>query len=477
MAHRAGFKSCTAYNEEMTGLTLNKSGSTIAALATAPAPAGLAVIRVSGSGCRKLLPLFFRGNKDPLTRPREMIYGEILNPTDSELLDHGMVVFMKSPASFTGEDVIEFHLHGSPLLARQLLKALYTQGVQPAVPGEFSQRAFLAGKMDLLQVEALSEIIHANSERALRVAQRQLKGSLSKIVDQVGEPLRDVLAEIEASVDFPEEDIEPEKIATISKTISKCREQLARLLETSSYGDVLRDGFRVLICGLPNAGKSSLLNLLVGEERAIVSDISGTTRDLIEVNSQIEGLKMIFCDTAGIRETDDSVEQIGVRLARDRIQWADHILLVVDSANPEQYQFLLAELLSAEARFSLIWNKADLVKPEKIEDLDSDSQLLISTKNGDGIETLRATLVKIVEHYLPDQADSGEIVVQERQQLCLRAGIEALEKVEQAVFDHLPLEFISAELRIALRNIEELIGKTYTEDILGRIFSKFCIGK
>jgi len=456
---------------------LNDDTTTIAALATAPAPAGLAVVRVSGPACGDLLPLFFRAGKDPLSMPRQMIYGEIVDPAENELIDHGMVVFMKSPASFTGQDVIEFHLHGSPLLARQLLKALYEQGVQPAGPGEFSQRAFLAGKMDLLQVEALSEIIHANSERALRVAQRQLKGSLSKIVDQVGEPLRDLLAEIEASVDFPEEEIEPEKIEVISKTISECRGQLSRLLKTSLYGDVLRDGFRVLICGLPNAGKSSLLNLLVGEERAIVSDISGTTRDLIEVNSQIEGLKMIFCDTAGIRDTKDSVEQIGVKLARDRMSWADHVLLVVDGFNPGPYQVLLDELYRNKLSFSVIWNKADLCKPEKAGGLAAESQFMLSASSGEGVEHLRSALVQLVESYLPDQADSGEIVVQERQQLCLRSGIVALERVQQAIVDQLPLEFVSAELRIALRNIEELIGKTYTEDILGRIFSKFCIGK
>jgi tRNA modification GTPase len=256
--------------------------TTIAALATAPVPAGVAVIRVSGPRTRLALKALFKGKKDPLRHPRTLIFGEILDFKTSATLDKGLAVFMPGPWSFTGEDVGEFQFHGSPVLVQQVLRSLYAYGILPAAGGEFTKRAFLNGKLDLAQAEAIADVINAKGEEELRFAGEQLKGRLSQAVSAIGEPLRDVLAELEASIDFPEEDIEPERIDQIAARAEVARAKVSQLLSTYAFGALVKEGVRVLLCGQPNAGKSSLLNLILGKKRAIVSPISGTTRDLIE---------------------------------------------------------------------------------------------------------------------------------------------------------------------------------------------------
>ncbi len=457
--------------------------TTIAALATAPVPAGVAVIRVSGPRTRLALKALFKGKKDPLRHPRTLIFGEILDFKTSATLDKGLAVFMPGPWSFTGEDVGEFQFHGSPVLVQQVLRSLYAYGILPAAGGEFTKRAFLNGKLDLAQAEAIADVINAKGEEELRFAGEQLKGRLSQAVSAIGEPLRDVLAELEASIDFPEEDIEPERIDQIAARAEVARAKVSQLLSTYVLGGLVNEGVRVLLCGQPNAGKSSLLNLILGKKRAIVSPISGTTRDLIEEEASLGGQKFVFCDSAGIRETTDEIEKIGVELAKERIPWADLVLLVVDATDEALSWQSTADLLRESGkRVWLVVNKIDL-NPNAMIKVFCDSKtcqqnFYISAKTGAGIGALIEALVEDVGKSMPERGEVGEVVTNERHRDCLRRAEQALGQFADAVASKTPaLPILVADIREALSALDEIVGKTYTEDILGRIFSKFCIGK
>ena len=457
--------------------------TTIAALATAPLPAGVAVIRVSGPRTRLALKSLFRGKKDPVKTPRTLVYGDIVDFKSGAPIDKGLAVFMPSPWSFTGEDVAEFQFHGSPVLVQQILRSLYAYGILPAPAGEFTKRAFLNGKMDLAQAEAIADVINAKGEEELRFAGEQLKGRLSQAVSAIGEPLRDVLAELEASIDFPEEDIQPDAIEDIAARAEVARAKVSQLLSTYSFGALVKEGVRVLLCGSPNAGKSSLLNLILGKRRAIVSPISGTTRDLIEEEATLAGQKFVFCDSAGIRDTTDEIEKMGVELAKERIPWADLVLLVVDATDAAGEWKNTAQLLRESGkRIWMVVNKID-INPKAMMEVMCDSttcqqNFYISAKTGAGIGALIEALVEDVNRIMPEQGDVGEVVTNERHRDCLRRAEQALIQFSEAVQSKtLALPILVADVRDALNALDEIVGKTYNEDILGRIFSKFCIGK
>ncbi|MBX7136479.1 MAG: tRNA uridine-5-carboxymethylaminomethyl(34) synthesis GTPase MnmE [Oligoflexia bacterium] len=457
--------------------------STIAALATAPSPAGIAVIRISGPKTRTALKALFRSRRSPVRHKRELVYGEVLDFQSTEVIDRALAVYMPGPFSFTGEDVGEIHLHGSPILVQKVLRSIYAFGIDPAEPGEFSKRAFINGKIDLVQAEAISDLITATSERALIVAGDHLEGKFSGAIDRLGEPLREGLAEIEASLDFPDEDIDPKSLNVIAGKLQECALEIERLLSSYSYGQILKEGYRVLLCGDPNVGKSSLLNRLLNSDRAIVTDVSGTTRDLIEESSVLGGYKFIFCDSAGIVETSDKVEKIGVELALKRVGWADLLLLVVDASAPNRSWQNTLRLIKPQARkIWLVVNKVDL-NPNAVGEFFCDSgtcaqNFYISAKTGDGLEALQDALVEELRSAIPDQAESSGVTTNERHISCLTRARDALTRAISAIrAGKIPAEIIGAELRDSLKALEELVGKTYTEDILGRIFSRFCIGK
>ncbi len=332
------------------------------------------------------------------------------------------------------------------------------------------------------QVETFHPRINATSEQALKLAGEQLDGKFSDAVDKIGEPLRDVLAEFEARVDFPEEEIEPAARRDLVGRIEKTKAIVDALVSTYAYGHLVKDGFRVLICGRPNAGKSSLLNLIIGQERAIVTEVSGTTRDLIEAEAVFGGYKFVFCDSAGITETNDRVEKIGVELARERIPWADLVLLVVDAAaSANDYEPLLNELRGKAAKIWMITNKIDL-NPEAMQTIFCDSEtcaqnFYLSARTRQGLDALVEALVEEVSLRSSQQSDANMVVTNERQRNCLIRADEALDAALRGAAAASPDEIVSEDIRTALRNLEELVGKTYTEDILGRVFSKFCIGK
>jgi len=392
-------------------------------------------------------------------------------------------VFMPGPASFTGEDIAEFQFHGSPVLVQRVLRSLYAFGIVPAPAGEFTKRAFMNGKLDLAQAEAIADVVNAKSEEELRFAGEQLKGRLSEAVSSIGEPLRDALAELEATIDFPEEDIKPDALHLVAARAEVARAQVSRLLATYSFGSIVKEGVRVLLCGRPNAGKSSLLNLLVGKRKAIVSAVSGTTRDLIEEEASLAGHKFVFCDSAGIRDTNDEVEKIGVELAKERLAWADLVLFVVDGTDTSSaWKEILDVLKAAKKKAWMVVNKID-ANPAALGFFQADSSVCqqnfyVSAKTGAGIGPLLEALVDDVAREMPEKGDVGEVITNERHRDCLRRAYDSLTAfIDQAQAKQAPIAILVADLREALAALDEIVGKTYTEDILGRIFSKFCIGK
>jgi len=443
--------------------------STIGALATAPAPAGLAVVRVSGERAREVLNALFKGLKtNPVDNPRKLVFGEVLDFQSGEPIDKGLGVFMPGPFSYTGEDIAEFQFHGSPLLVEKVLRSLFAYGVTPAEPGEFTKRAFLNGKLDLVQAEAVSDLINATSEESLKIASEAMRGKLSGFIEEVGTPLRESLAEIEASIDFPDEDISPQTLTQVKNAIQNVKEKIDSLIYSYHFGHVVREGFRVLLYGPVNAGKSSLLNLMLGKDRAIVSPEAGTTRDFIEETVNYEGFNFIFSDVAGIRETSDLVETEGVERAQDRVEWADLVWMVVD-ATTDNWREILEALHGRAKEVWLIVNKVDL-NPGAIGSVMCNKctrNYYVSAIKKTGREALFEGLIEILKGKSP--GDSSLVVTHERHRKALVTASSALQSALEGI--ELPLEFLAVELRRALTSLDEIIGKTYTEELLSVFFS------
>ena len=448
---------------------------TITAPGTRVIPSGICVIRVSGPETKNVIKKIFVSKESPIDNKRVATYGKIINPRNLDKIDSGVIVFYNAPYSYTGEDVAEISVHGNPLIVKNILSVLYELGVDPAGPGEFTKRAFLNGKLDLVQAEAVNDVILSNADEALKLSNENLEGKFSNAISKIGDPLRDILAELEANIDFPEEDISPSSLEKIKNDLNNSNKIIKNYIDTFNYGACVRDGFRVLILGIPNVGKSSLLNKLLNKERAIVTDISGTTRDLIEEHATINGLEFIFCDTAGIRKTDSEVERIGIDLAKKKIDWANLILLIISKDSIEESKKLYNFLKEQGKNFWIIQNKID-VSDVKLDFVKDEKVIKISALKNQNIDVLLNELEKEVKsRYVASEA--SVVVTNERHLSCLKKAYDALSSCSNAINDNLPLEIISSELRIALNALEEIIGKTYTEDILGKIFSKFCIGK
>lgn len=457
-------------------------GDTIAALATAPAPAGVAIVRVSGPACAQIARDFFHASQSPLESPRSLVFGKMRNPKTREHIDSGLLVYMPGPNSFTGEDVLEFHLHGNPRIAEKLLNALFVFGVRPAQAGEFTRRAFENGRMDLAQAESLADLIAASGDEALRIAQEQLSGTLSDALRLLGEPLRDALAEIEASLDFPEEEILPETSEILARKLFEVEQRIEAYLKSYAYGAKVKEGFRVLLCGAPNVGKSSLLNALLGKARALVSPISGTTRDLIEEEAIYDGYRFIFCDSAGIHESGDTVEQMGMELARERISWADLVLLVRDVQDNEgHWKAVLKELQGKAAAIWLVTCKSDLLNEQDWQGCGQgpwEREFLVSTQTGAGLPDLRNALTQKIAESAKLHGELSCAITNERHKAALEIAGQSLGEARSLLLQQgTALELVSAEIRHALGALGEIVGETFTEDILGRIFSRFCIGK
>ena len=452
---------------------------TIAAVATPLQPSGLGVIRVSGTEAVSLVEPLFKGRECPLKKAEthKLLYGWIHD--EGELLDKVLLVVMRAPHSYTTEDVVEIQCHGSPLVLRTILDLVLRQGARLAEAGEFTQRAFLHGRLDLTQVEAVSDLIHASSEVGAKLAAQQLHGKLYQAIDIVKKQVVSIASLIEAGIEFPEEGLEFTQHEDCLQRLDHACADLENMLSHAEQGRRMREGFAVALIGRPNVGKSSLLNTLLREQRAIVTTIPGTTRDSIEESVQIQGVAFRLTDTAGIRKTADLLETEGIRrtqIVRDK---ADLVLLILDSSEQltEEDQTLIHDV--EQERTIVVLNKKDRLSaklPEWYEAISAMESVLISAKTGDGCDELESCLfAKATQGGLPQQ---DEIWITNRRQQ--QATINALADLEQArgILENSDgEEFLAVDLRSCLNALGEIVGETTTDDLLGQIFSEFCIGK
>ena len=461
-----------------------KFHDTIAAIATARGEAGIGIVRVSGSLALPIAAELFRSPRKvpPTALPTHTLtYGHVVDRAASDaVIDEVLLGVMHAPKTYTGEDIVEFNCHGGIVPLTAVLDLVVRSGARIAEPGEFTKRAFLNGKLDLAQAEAVAELIASKTDLSRKIAIEALAGKLSDIVNDLNDRLAALLAEVEASIDFPEEDLDFMKVEAQLETARSVHNDLTTLLETAADGRLITEGVSVAILGKPNVGKSSLLNALVGTPRAIVTDIPGTTRDTIEEMINIGGIPLKLIDTAGIRSTDDVVEQQGVERSKAVLDKAELLLIMFDASQPlnDADRELLQGAQSSRA--ILILNKVDLPVVTSATVLLSDcpKKRVVETAipDGKGLDKLKAT---VCEELLGGEFVIGEspIVTNARHQEALRRANEALNYVIESLENGMPPELVAVDLRISLDGLGDIVGKTTTEDILDRIFAQFCVGK
>ncbi len=451
---------------------------TIAAISTPLGEGGIGIVRISGDRALSVAKALFKGKSNGGFQSHRFYYGDLIDPADGRLIDEVLVVLMRAPRSYTCEDVLEVHCHGGYLVVQKVLDLVLGQGVRLAEPGEFTRRAFLNGRIDLVQAEAVIDVIRGKTEASLALAQHQREGLLSQRLAEVREHLVGALALVEAYIDFPEDEIGTVDAERVAELVATAHREIDFLLAGFREGKVLREGVSVLIAGKPNVGKSSLLNTLLREKRSIVTSVPGTTRDIIEEVVNIHGLPVRMLDTAGIRETADLVEQEGVRLAMERISTADLVLFVLDGTRSFDCDdaAILAALAGRKAIVAV--NKSDLPRRLALPDnLAAVPTVEISTLTGAGIDRLRSA---IFDMFLSgDAVDSRDYVAvsQARHRDALARGRDALALFAADYANGATLELLAIQLREALRAIGDVTGETTPDEVLDVIFHRFCVGK
>ncbi len=455
---------------------------TIAAIATPLGSGGVGIVRVSGPDAEQIGRKVFNGSGTKIGggfESHRLFYGRLINPMDGSLIDEGMAVLMRNPRSYTREDVLELHCHGGYFLVRAVLQACISVGARLAEPGEFTRRAFLNGRIDLAQAEAVMDLIASRTERSLSLAQSQREGHLSRSLAALKAPLVETLALVEAHIDFPEDEVDPAVFGVIESKVASVSASISRLLASFTTGKVLREGVSILLLGLPNAGKSSLLNALSGTDRAIVSALPGTTRDLIEETVSLQGLAVKIIDAAGIRAHHaDCVEQEGVRRALDKATEADLVLLLADGTTPlnDELSKLIATL--GALPYLLVVTKSDL--PQRLDLSGFVSPLgvcSVSARSRAGIDHLASL---IYDHFVQSavfSSDDGAVVSNVRHRDILIRVRQSLASFTDNLGMGLPPELLALDVRAALDALGEITGETTTDDLLDLIFSSFCIGK
>jgi len=448
---------------------------TIAAIATPPGKGGVGIVRVSGPQAQEIGHRLL-GKAD--LKPRYAHYGSFYEASDDgpRSLDQGIALYFPGPNSFTGEDVLELQGHGGPIILDCLLREVIKAGARIARPGEFSERAFLNNKIDLAQAEAIADLIDSASEQAARQAVRSLEGEFSKEINQLVEAITQLRIYVEAAIDFPEEEIDFISDGRVASELSAIKRNLERVFASAKQGSILREGMTVVIAGRPNAGKSSLLNALAGRESAIVTNIAGTTRDVLRENILIDGMPLHIIDTAGLRDSEDLVEQEGIKRAWTEIANADRILLVIDSQAAEAESDAIPSELQPfidQQKLSIIYNKCDLSGHQVAIDNSEISRIYLSAKHAKGIDLLREHLKSCVGY---NDGDTP-FIARRRHIEALNLGREHIHAGEQQLLNYNAGELLAEELRIAQQALAEITGEFSSDDLLGRIFSSFCIGK
>ncbi|MEH2154868.1 tRNA uridine-5-carboxymethylaminomethyl(34) synthesis GTPase MnmE [Nostoc sp.] len=464
---------------------------TIAAIATAVVPqqGSVGIVRVSGSQAMAIAQSLFHAPGRQVWESHRILYGYIRHPQTQQIVDEALLLIMKAPRSYTREDVVEFHCHGGIMAVQQVLQLCLENGSRLAQPGEFTLRAFLNGRLDLTQAEGIADLVGAKSPQAAQSALAGLQGKLAHPIRQLRANCLDILAEIEARIDF-EEDLPPLDDKAIVSEIDKIAAEITRLLETKDQGELLRTGLKVAIVGRPNVGKSSLLNAWSRSDRAIVTDLPGTTRDVVESQLVVGGIPVQVLDTAGIRETTDQVEKIGVERSRRAANAADLVLLTIDASagwtegDEEIYKKVQHRPLI------IVINKIDLVEESDRKNFqskipvalsahqryDAKSKIVTAAAKNQGIDALETAILEIVQSGKVQAADM-DLAINQRQAAALTQAKISLEQVQATITQQLPLDFWTIDLRGAIQALGEITGEEVTESVLERIFSKFCIGK
>ena len=459
-----------------------KNEATICAISTPIGEGGIGIVRISGRDAISIADKIFfsKKNKKLSSLASHTIhYGEIRD-NNSERVDEALVSIMKAPNTYTKEDVIEINCHGGALSLKRVMELVIKNGARLAEPGEFTKRAFLNGRIDLAQAEAVIDIINSKTDDSLRLAVGQLSGILSKRVNAIREELISIIASVEASIDFVDEDIEFISRDVMEKRIKGAVDEIEALITTADEGRIYKEGIATAIIGRPNVGKSSLLNALLKEERAIVTPVPGTTRDVIEEWVNIKGMPLRILDTAGIRHTEDIVEMEGVKRSREAIKMADIILLLIDGSVKlnEEDKRLMEEI--RDKRLIVLLNKSDLpslVKKNDIEKaLPAKEMVSISALTGEGVDSLKAVIHKLL---FKGGITAGErpIITNLRHKTALEKTKSSLENLQNSIKGNMSEEFLAVDLRAALNALGEITGETAIEDILNRIFEEFCVGK
>jgi tRNA modification GTPase len=443
------------------------TGDSIAAIATPPGNGGVGIIRISGPLALSIAQTIT--GKQP--KPRYAHFTSFLD-ADAQLIDSGLILYFPGPASFTGEDVLELHGHGGRVILDMLLRRVLDLGARPANPGEFSLRAFLNRKLDLAQAEAIADLITSNTEQAARSSQQSLQGVFSDLINELIDELIELRVYIEASIDFVDEDIDFLGDGVVADKILQLQNKIEKIQHNAQQGRLLHDGMNVVLAGKPNAGKSSLLNALAGHDAAIVTEIAGTTRDVLRERIQIDGMPLHIIDTAGLHNSDNIVEQEGIRRARQEIAQADKILLLLDSCRTES-EVAIPDL-PADLQFTKVFTKIDLSgKPAKLIETPHGTEIYLSAKTGAGLDLLKQHLKQSVG--FGDNADSV-FIARRRHILAISLALQALENAAEQLRQQSP-ELIAEELRLAQNSLSEITGEFSSDDLLGEIFGSFCIGK
>jgi tRNA modification GTPase len=440
---------------------------TIAAIATPPGNGGVGIIRISGPSATEIS----RQITHKTILPRQALFTSFKDEKGS-VIDSGILLYFPNPSSYTGEDIIELQGHGGTIVLNMLLKRVLGLGARLANPGEFTERAFLNNKLDLAQAEAVADLIESSTEQSVRSAQKSMQGFFSEQINELVDELTELRVYVEAAIDFVDEEIDFLSDGVVENKILQIAEKIQTIQKTAQQGRLLRDGMTVVLAGKPNAGKSSLLNALAGHEAAIVTDVAGTTRDILKERIQIDGMPLHIIDTAGLRESDNVVEKEGIRRAHEEIKQADKILLLIDSTDPEISSII--KTLPAERNITKIYNKIDLlgIEPEIIES-EQGCQIYLSVKKDIGMELLTNYLKKTVGY----SGETDDVFIARRRH------IEALSSAQHSVENALEQlesqsgELVAEDLRLAQNSLAEITGTFSSDDLLGKIFSSFCIGK
>jgi tRNA modification GTPase len=442
------------------------NGDTIAAIATPPGNGGVGVIRISGPAVVSIAGQL----SSKILKPRYAMFSKFLD-ADGGVIDSGLVIYFPGPASFTGEDVLELQAHGGSVVMDMLLRRVLALGARLANPGEFSQRAFLNNKIDLAQAEAIADLITCGTEQAVRSAQQSMQGVFSEQINELIDQLIELRVYIEAAIDFVDEEIDFLSDGLVANKIQQLHQKVAQIQATAQQGRLLRDGMVVVLAGKPNAGKSSLLNALAGYDAAIVTDIAGTTRDVLRERIQLDGMPLHIIDTAGLRDSDNLVEQEGIRRAHQEIAKADKVLLLLDSAEIDMAG--LGDLPSGVDVIK-VFNKIDLSKAtSKLVETESGVEIYLSVKTGEGMDLLKQHLKQSVGF---SETSDGVFIARRRHIEALKIAEQALINAADQLNAYAP-ELVAEELRQAQSGLSEITGEFSSDDLLGEIFSSFCIGK